>query len=158
MLKFRRLTQNELKSFQKQFIEFLRKHNLNQEDWNMMQRREPSKAKTLIDIFSDMVFYSILSKSPCLERINPKEFKSYRFLESKVIAICAKIKADSPHSFDKNNLNEVLGKTLLNDNLEVFKAEKDFDNNREQEMFRFLNDGCYPAGESNFELLADWIS
>lgn len=158
MLKFRRLTENELKSFRKQFIAFLEKNNLNQNDWMLMQRREPSKARILIDIFSDMVFYSILSKSACMERLSTKEFKSYRFFKDKVIAICAKIKEDSPHSFNKDNLNEVLGKTLLNDNLEVLKAEKSFEKSREQEMFRFLNDGCYPADDSNYELLADWIS
>jgi hypothetical protein len=158
MLKYRKLTDHELSKFEKQFNRFLAKNSVDEDRWAEIQRKEPSKARYLIELFSDYVFDNILGNSPCLEKITPKEFRTYYFSDDSVELIVVKLTQDAPEAFTNENITTVLGDALIHDHLKIYRAEKEFDKSREQEMYAVLESGTFPASKDNYELLHDWIS
>ena len=57
MMKYRRLDQNELKTLEKDFIEFLASQSITADEWENMRKEQQLG---LIDIFSDLVFEKVL--------------------------------------------------------------------------------------------------
>ena len=55
-MKFRRLTNEELKPLEKKFIQFLVTNTITGEDWAKMKEQRPEHALKLVDIFSDLMF------------------------------------------------------------------------------------------------------
>jgi hypothetical protein len=55
-MKYKRLTTEELKHLEKEFVNFLASAQITGSDWEKMKANEIEKAEELLDVFSDLVF------------------------------------------------------------------------------------------------------
>jgi hypothetical protein len=139
-MKYRRLKDSELEKLEKRFVEFLVANTITGDDWVMLKTKDPERASTLIDIFSDMVFETTIKRIEFLKHREPKDIKLFKCEADKIILIGLSADETVPIDFTVN----IDMKVLMNhtSGLSIYKQEKKYKPNREQELFRMLETGC----------------
>ena len=66
-LKYKRLSIEQLKELEKEFVDFLVVNGILAEDWLKLKETDPDKAEQMVDLFSDVVFEGILRKTDFIE-------------------------------------------------------------------------------------------
>ena len=159
-MKFRKLTNEELKQVEKEFIAFLASNSVTALDWEQLKKTNPRKAELLIELFSDIVIEKALSKCSCLEKVSPLEFRAYKFYDNFVKLIVVKAHPNENINFTEGELGMHLQQLIQKspDDLEFFQAKKDYKKLREQEMFEIIQTGAYMTNDRIFSQLNRLIS
>jgi len=67
VMKYRRLTLEELKPLEDEFIDFLVVNGVIADDWEQLLANDVEKSNKIIDAFSEVVFEGIMRKTQFLE-------------------------------------------------------------------------------------------
>lgn len=152
-MRFRRLTMGELKELHQEFIQYLSSNTITGEDWKKIKEEEYEKAEKLIDMFSDIVFEKSISNIKYLEKRESKSLLLFHCKEKELELIG--ISLDENSKFDltrQEDLNE-LSQDASSVEISSFKSSKAYAINREDELFKMLNEGCLATDEKLFNSL-----
>ncbi|HIP36038.1 MAG TPA: hypothetical protein EYG85_04220 [Crocinitomix sp.] len=134
-LKYRRLNAEELKYFEKEFIDFLVINGITVEDWVSMKKEYLEKAETIIEKFSDVIFESILRKTKYIDFISPKSIKTFHCLPNEMVLVGVDAPKNSNIDFTQNLTSDLT-------DLEVYTHSKKYNKQREIEIFQLINSGA----------------
>ena len=141
-MRFRRLTLEELKELHQEFIQFLSSNTITGEDWKDIKENNYDKAEKLIEIFSDIVLEKSLRNIHYLEKRETNNVLLFWCKETEIELIGVNL----TDSKDIDLTNDSHIKSLSEGDLKVetntFKTKKSYSQNREDEVFKMLNDGC----------------
>ena len=140
MVKYRLLSQKELEEMEQEFIEFLILNGIAADDWETMKQNHPEKGMRMIELFSDVVFDSIMRKTHFLELRDKQELKTLQCLKDRFIVVG--LNASKIHDADFTDMQYV--ESALRDppaNLEVYTSDIKFKKTREQEIFQMIENG-----------------
>lgn len=135
MNKYRSLTSEELKTFEKEFVEYLVVNGIVAEEWERLKKEEPESTMKIIDLFSDVILAGVLRKINFLEVYTKGYYQAIQCLEDKMITIAV---SSMDKSIDFSNFTftpDVL------DLLVVHKGEKKYEQERELEVFELTEKG-----------------
>jgi Family of unknown function (DUF6495) len=139
-MKYRRLKDSELEKLEKRFIEFLVSNTITGEDWKMLKEKDPERASTLVDIFSDMVFETTIKRIEFLKFRETKDIKLFKCEADKIILMGLTADETVPVDFTVHiDMKELMNHTA---GLSIYKNEKAYKPNRDMELFRMLESGC----------------
>jgi len=127
-VKYRRLSQDELKEFEKEFINFLVVNGITADEWVKIKANQTDKVEGIIDKFSDVIFESILRKANYLEFISPKSIKCFQCLSDEIILVGV----DAPNTSDIDFTKQINSNF---DDLKVYTSSKKYKKQRELELF-----------------------
>lgn len=144
-MKFRRLTNEELREMEKEFIEYLVVNGIVAEDWEKMKTDEPEKAERIVDLFSDVVFESTLRKVMFLDAVLDDSIMCFQCLDEKMVLVGIRTK--------EADLTKVTDFTQLK-NVEVFTSEKPYNDDRQEELFQLTQTGCSISDGKLFKQLS----
>lgn len=143
-MKYRRLRPEELAELESEFIQFLAANTITGEEWEKIKKETPDKAERLIELFSDIVFEKTLSNIQYLEHKSPRDIKTFHCLPDKIVLNGLRIKGDSALDFtqqtDPHQMLQLL--QLSGAGLQLYTAEKKYQDSREQELFRLMESGA----------------
>jgi len=150
-MKYRRLNLDELKSLERDFINFLAANSVTGEDWEKLKNEEPDKAERLIEIFSDMVFDKTLEKIEYLEQKSAKEIRTYHCQADRLIMIGLLIEGESTLDFRQNLPPQQMIQqlSLSGAQLKLFRGEKAYDKDRQQILFQLMEQGALIAKDGH---------
>lgn len=150
-MKYRRLNLDELKSLEKDFINFLAANSVTGEDWEKLKNTEQDKAERLIEIFSDLVFEKTLEKIEYLEQKSAKEIRTYHCQADRLIMIGLLIEGESTLDFRQNIAPQQMIQqlTLSGAELKLFRGEKAYDKDRQQILFQLMEQGALIAKDGH---------
>lgn len=153
-MKYRRLSKEELESLEKEFIHFLITNGIDAPEWDNISKNEKDKANEMVDIFSDMVFEKALGNIKFLEHVSPKDIKYFFCSDKKMVLAC--IKASDQSTLDFTHSKTIHGLAngsidLKPNELQYFSTEKDYQNQREIEVFELMQQGAEPCSKEKFE-------
>lgn len=134
MIKYRRLTDEELEEMRDEFIQFLVANGIDAKDWEKMKGKHEKEADSWINAFSTTVLQKILEKIEYLEHRTPTHLKLFRCAKEAMELI-----ALSSQNFDFTVVNE-LPRDLSG--IEICKAQKKYNSDRELELFQMTEQGC----------------
>jgi hypothetical protein len=145
-MKYRSLTDEELKELEEEFKHFLITNNVYTEEWEKLNKQKDKKVLDLVEMFSDIVLDKALKSIKYLEHITPQDIKSFKCEEDKMelIGIASK---NQNIDFTKDVLSD------FKDELDIFKTTKPYNKEREQEVFNLLQSGCTIIDEERFKKL-----
>lgn len=156
-MKYRRLSSDELKELEPQFIRFLASNSITADDWVTLKTANIEKANGLIDIFSDIVFEQTLEKIEYLEYKTPKDIKLFHCLEDKILMMGMMVDEQTTIDFTQNKtpqeMMDILHKAEAD--LKIYSAEKPYKPNRKAELFKMMENGCLIANGMLFKTLED---
>ncbi len=145
-MKYRCLTDNELKELETEFKHFLISNSVYTDQWVELNKNKDEKVGQLIEMFSDIVLDKALKKIQFLEHITSTDIKAFKCDSEQMTLI----------GITSNNKNIDFTKALLADfinDLDIFKTTKPYFKQRELEVFELLESGCSIIDEERFKKL-----
>lgn len=145
-MKYRCLTDEELKELETEFKHFLISNSVYTDEWELLNINKDKRVVELIEMFSDIVLDKALKNIRFLEHITSSDIKAFRCDEQEMTLIGV---ASKNKNIDFTNA--VLADYA--DELSIFKTNKPYFKQRELEVFELLQSGCLIIDEDRFKKL-----
>ncbi len=152
MAKYRLLSQNELDELVDEFIEFLVINGIPADNWKVMKEKHPKKVLRIIELFSDVVFDSIMRKTKFLELRDKKELKTYQCLEDRFVLVGLNaLKIDDADFTEPQYMEMALSNQ--HDNLKIYTTEIKYEKSRGEDIFELMEKGFEKSDGKLFKTL-----
>ncbi|MAJ51518.1 MAG: hypothetical protein CMB82_07885 [Flammeovirgaceae bacterium] len=154
-MKYRRLTLEELKPLENEFIDFLVVNGVVADDWKHLLTYDIEKSNKILDAFSEVVFEDIMRKTQFLEFRSIGEFVTFSCTSDLIYMAGIRIDNREKKRIDFNDDHSI--KQLLSQpskNVKVFMDEKKYKDNREKEIFDMIERGCLISDGKLFKAIA----
>ncbi len=142
-MKYRRLTDEELKELEKEFIEFLVTNTITANDWEKIKNENPENAHTLIEMFSDVVMEKVLSNIKYLEHREEKNLMLFEFQKEEIVLIGIHV---APHVNvdlrEQSSIQSLIDNGIEDESISIFKTLKPYEKSREEEIFQMTENNC----------------
>ncbi|MDA9263276.1 DUF6495 family protein [Saprospiraceae bacterium] len=138
MAKYKPLNIEELQSLEKEFVEFLVINGMMQDDWIKMKDEDPIGAQKMTELFSDVVWESILRNTKYIDFRSAHSIKCFQCLDDKIILVGL----DSSETDMSTSVFAALQTQDFPDDVAAFTTEKKYNKVRELEIFEMLDWGC----------------
>lgn len=149
-MKYRRLTDEELKELKTEFINYLVSNTITGDDWEKLKLSNPEKAHQLINNFSDIVLQKVLEKIEFIEHRTAKDWKIFQCQPDKILM--KGFSADASSHIDFTSPNVL--KDIEDSTIQIYKAEKAYNAPREEEIFEMIQSGCTITEGKVFHVMA----
>ncbi len=156
-MKYKRLTNEELKELQPEFVHFLAAAQITGPDWEKMKKNELSKAEELIEVFSDMVYEKILGKIRFLEYREKKTLNIFNCTDEQIILVGLRVNEHSKLDLTAENIIEKWNENK-HDAISVVHTGRPYQKERGVEVFELLQSGCYITDDRLFTVLKGMIA
>ena len=152
MPKYRLLSNAELLELEKEFIEYLILNGIAADDWENSIANKLPIVDEIIELFSDVVFESILRKITFLEYREKASLKIFQCLPDKLAVVV--MEANEAENVDFTD-PEYIQRASTNppESLKVFTTDKHYSRVREAELFEMLQTGCVITDDKLFKTL-----
>ncbi|MDF2438113.1 MAG: hypothetical protein K0Q95_2489 [Bacteroidota bacterium] len=152
-MKYKRLTPEELKALEADFINFLASAQITGPDWEKMKQNENDKANELIDVFSDVVYDKVLSKINYLEYRDAKSLNLFHFAAENVQLIGLRVKDNSHLDLTSDAVMKQWNEAD-NASVNIIRSERKYEKEKQLEVFELLQTGCLITDDKLFRLLS----
>jgi len=152
MAKYRSLTNDELESMEKEFVDFLVLNGITGEDWEKLKKDNPEDAEGICEAFSDVVFTKILKQCRYIENHSPQHLVAIFCDESEMHLQGLEAPSDSPidftnpDDFERLKINPPAG-------IQRLKSQKKYSQEREMELWNMLNNGFFVSDQKLYMTL-----
>lgn len=155
MIKYRRLTEEEFKLLETDFVRFLASNSIQAQDWQKLKSDSPDKFDEILDIFSDTVLEKVYSKAEYLLIVKPTEFHAFKMDESFAILNGVRFSDTNLNLLNENELDAVFSseKSFLSYKPDFFSLEKKYDKLKAEEVFFLIKQGAELVDKKWFEFL-----
>lgn len=151
-MKYKRLTTEELKELEPEFINFLASAQITGPDWDKMKKNELSKAEELIEVFSDMVYEKVMSKIKFLEYRDITTLNIFNCVEDKIILVGLRVNEHSQIDLTASDISSQWSESHSNA-VNVIKTERPYNKERGLEIFELLQSGCLITDDRLYNVL-----
>lgn len=152
MAKYRHLSQDELKSMEKEFIDFLVLNGITGEDWVKLKKERPDRAEGICESFSDVVFTKILKQARYIERHTPKEVIAIFCDAQKMSLLGIEAPDHLDIDFTKPKDFETLQKSPP-EGLLSLSSQKSYSQSREDEIWALIQNGFFISNQKLYMAL-----
>jgi uncharacterized protein YecA (UPF0149 family) len=139
-MKYRQLTKEQFSALHEEFAQFLATQQIDVKEWEFIKSQKSQLAEDELNIFSDVVWEDVLTKTAYLEHISENHINLFKCDETEIHRIYIQL-----NSSDKSFLNKIDFDWFLNnplaDGIEYFKASKKYNNTRNFELFELIEKG-----------------
>ncbi|RZS90703.1 DUF6495 family protein [Aquimarina brevivitae] len=156
-MKYKRLSKEQLEELHQEFITFLATQSITAEEWEDIKKNKPQVAEEEIDVFSDLVWDSVLSKAEYLEHFSPNQMHLFKLEEEGMKLIAIKI--DYPDiDITTREGYEWLRNNLMDEKVLFYNSKKEYSSDPNADRFDLILKGAnITKGElfTYFESLID---
>jgi hypothetical protein len=155
-MKYKRLTTEELKELQPEFIHFLAAAQITGADWDTMKKNERSKAEELIEVFSDMVYEKVMSKIKFLEYREKKTLNIFHCKDDGIVLVGLRVNEHSLLDLTADDVFSQWTESSMN-SVNVVKTERPYQKERGVEVFELVQSGCLITDDRLFNILEGMV-
>lgn len=150
-MKYRVLSNEELRHLEKEFIHFLAVSGIDAPLWINIKENDTPRMLVLIEQFSDMVLEGALQRVQYIELRRPKSVQVIQCLPDKMVLAGLSIAPDSAIDLTQSSdLQDLMsGKASIQAN--YFISEKPYTKSREEDVFLLLETGFLITDAKLFE-------
>ena len=149
MVKYRRLSGDELQELEQEFKQYLITNGIYDEEWRVMNTENPTKAVELVDLFSDLVMDKALSKIKYIVHRTKSTLDFFWFQEKNAIMIGLTSHSERV-DFKKENFFSSIPEDF--NQIKHFRSDKKVID-RNLELFEMLNKGCEIVDQEFYDLM-----
>jgi hypothetical protein len=154
-MKYRQLTKEQFESLHQEFALFLASQSIDVKEWKTIKEEQPNVAEEELNVFSDVVWDDVLTKTNYIEHFSEKSANLFKCDENEIHRIAIKI------SWDINLLEqkgfEWLMQNPMDNSVEIFKGSKPYHLKRNQEIFDLIEKGSSISKGEIFEYFSQLI-
>lgn len=148
-MKYRQLTKEQFEELHKEFAMFLASQSIDIKEWNTIKKEKPNVAEEELNIFSDLVWDDVLTKTKYLDHYSKTTINLFKCKKETIERIVVKVNWDI-NLFEKRGLDWLLKNTFHND-VEIFKGSKNYEKERNLELFNLIEKGSVISKGELFE-------
>ena len=141
IMKYRRLTKEQLEELHPEFINFLATQSITAEEWSRLKEEKPEVAEEELDVFSDLIWEGVLANVRYLENISEQHMhlfdlteKEMKLLSVKVLNPNIDLRTTEGFAWFKRNFQS--------DFVEYVTASKAYSQDKNQDKFNIIQQGA----------------
>lgn len=138
-MKYRQLTKEQFESLHEEFARFLASQSIDKKEWEQLKKDKPNVAEDEMNVFSDVVWDDVLTRTEYLEHFSPKTVNLFKCEKDKIERIV--IKVDKDVNLEEQKGYEWLLKNPTDDQIEFLRGEKPYKEERNLEIFGLIEKG-----------------
>jgi len=138
-MKYRQLTKEQFESLHEEFALFLASQSIDVKEWNQLKKEKPQVAEDEMNVFSDVVWDDVLTKTAYLEHFSKQSINLFKCDESEIQRIFVKINKDI-NLFEQEGFEWLLSNPT-DDVVEYFNGTKEYTSERNSEVFDLIEKG-----------------
>lgn len=138
-MKYRQLTKEQFEGLHEDFARFLASQNIDKKEWDELKKEKPHVAEEEMNVFSDVVWDDVLTKTAYLEHFSPKVVNLFKCEEEEMHRIVIKI--DKKVNVLEQEGFEWLLKNPNDDTIEFLRGSKTYQEERNVELFDLIEKG-----------------
>lgn len=155
MVKYRRLSEEELKELEQEFKQFLITNAVYDEEWKEINAKEPEKALALVDQFSDLVLEKSLEEIKYLIHSTNNSLKVFWYRKKEATLIGLDSSSAEVNFNEKDWMLKIPENT---DKIKWYKQDKKVSaSSRSKEIFKLIQAGAEIASEQYYKILHDLV-
>ncbi|SDW94914.1 hypothetical protein SAMN05444411_102532 [Lutibacter oricola] len=155
-MKYRQLAKEQFLELHHEFAQFLATQQIDIKEWEEMKVRKPKMAEEELNIFSDVVWEDVLTKTKFLNHISENHINLFQCNSKEIIRLYVKL-----NNKEKSFLNEAdfewFQQNPLHNDFEYFKASKKYTNERNPELFKLIEMGAQISKGELFHTVKELI-
>ncbi|QNM86910.1 hypothetical protein H9W90_07310 [Polaribacter pectinis] len=155
-MKYRQLTKEQFESLHEDFARFLASQSIDVKEWNQIKAEKPEVAEEEMNVFSDVVWDDVLTKTKYIEHFSETSANLFKCEDEEIHRIAIKI------NWDINLLEqkgfEWLMQNPMDNSVEIFKGSKPYNNERNSEIFDLIEKGSSISKGEIFEYFSQLVS
>ncbi len=155
-MKYRQLTKEQFESLHKEFALFLASQSIDVNEWQELKKNKPAVATDEMNVFSDVVWDDVLSKTNYLEHFSKETVNLFKCEEKQIQRIVIKVTSDI-NLLEQNGFEWLL-KNPLDKDVEILEGKKEYHNERNLEIFDLIEKGSSIAKGEVFEFFKKLIT
>jgi len=138
-LKYRQLTKEQFEGLHEEFARFLASQNIDKKEWDELKKEKPHVAEDEMNVFSDVVWDDVLTKTEYLEHFSPNLVNLFKCEENEMHRIVIKI--DKEINVLEQEGFEWLLKNPNDEAIEFLRGSKAYQEERNAEIFDLIEKG-----------------
>ena len=152
MVKYRFLTDEELIELEVEFKQFLITNGLHDDEWRTLNRDNPTKAKEVVGMFSDVILDKVFTQTKYLHHHSNDKIKIFHFTASKAVMIGLDFEGEN--FIPEEGLMDFIGNNISK--FKIYKASKDYDKDlRNKEIYALVRNGAGKVDEKWFRFFSE---
>lgn len=148
-MKYRQLTKEQFESLHEEFAKFLATQSIDVKEWNQIKTEKPTVAEDEMNVFSDVVWDDVLTKTQYLEHFSKQSVNLFKCDEKEIHRIFVKINKDID-LLEKEGFEWLLSNPT-DVKVEYFTGTKSYSEERNTELFDLIEKGSAIAKGELYE-------
>ncbi|SDS72684.1 hypothetical protein SAMN04487764_2900 [Gillisia sp. Hel1_33_143] len=141
IMKYTRLTKEQLEEMHQEFINFLATQSITAKEWGDIKTNKPEVAEEELDLFSDLVWEGVLDKVEFLEHFSPQQIYLFNITEVEMDLIAIKVENEAIDLTSREGYNW-LRKNIMDDAVNLFTSSKVLNADRNKDIFALIQQGA----------------
>lgn len=138
-MKYRQLTKEQFEGLHEEFTRFLASQNIDKKEWDELKKEKPHVAEDEMNVFSDVVWDDVLTKTAYLEHFSPNLVNLFKCEEKEIHRIVIKIEKDI-NVLEQEGFEWLL-KNPNDEAIEFLRGSKAYQEERNVELFDLIEKG-----------------
>ena len=141
-MKYSRLTKEQFEEMHTEFINFLSTQAIDKAEWGKIKVEQPEIAEQELDVFSDLVWEGVLTKTEYLEHFSKNHIFLFHCFDTYVKSIVLKSLVPETNFLTKEGL-QWLSDNMFTETIEMKIGKKEFTEDRNQSLFELIQQGSF---------------
>jgi len=141
-MKYSRLTKEQFEEMHPEFINFLATQAIDKAEWDKIKVEQPEIAEQELDVFSDIVWEGVLTKTEYLEHFSKNHIFLFQCFDTYVKSIVLKSLVAETNFLTKEGL-QWLSDNMFTETIEMKIGKKEFTEDRNQSLFELIQQGSF---------------
>lgn len=156
-MKYRQLTKEQFLALNEDFAQFLATQQIDAKEWEIIKKEKPQMAEEELNLFSDVVWDDVLTKTAYLEHISEKGINLFKCDTTKIHRIYIQLNTANKSFLHEADFNWFLKNPLAKE-IEYFKASKKYNKERNMEIFELIEKGSQISNGDLYNSISALIS
>ena len=148
-MKYRQLTKEQFEGLHEEFAHFLATQSIDAKEWTQIKKEKPTVAEDEMNVFSDVVWDDVLTKTQYLEHFSKQSVNLFKCDEKEIHRIFVKINKDID-LLGKDGFEWLLSNPT-DEKVELYTGTKAYSEERNMELFDLIEKGSAIAKGELFE-------
>jgi len=155
-MKYKQLAREQFETLHEEFSKFLATQQIDVKDWENIKKDQPSLAEEELNLFSDLVWENVLSKTNYLEHFSKQNINLFKCEENEILRVVVQINKPEFDFFDKDDYQWFIDNTT-DESIQFFKGVKKYDQVRSLEIFDLIIKGSVISDGKLYESIYNLI-
>ena len=156
-MKYKQLAKEQFEALHEEFSKFLATQQIDVSEWEIIKNEKPDLALEELNLFSDLVWENVLSKTNYLEHFSEQNINLFKCEKNEIFRIVVQITKESFNFFNDKDFQWFIDNTN-DESIQFLKGVKKYDQERSLELFDLIQKGSVISNGKLYENIYNIIT